>query len=163
MACGIELAAIDGIGRIRCHRTRCDAFNLVAAHVDVALFDGDVLMAAVASLDGKATVVNSRVAHCHNVRPINISLLSTLYLIVRTTAFLVNVSGSGSTRNEKKQKSSIFSFCLIDFLTFMDIMIIELSCSLLLHATYALRKEVLVWEMKNIRRRSSKRSRQRSR
>ena len=72
-------------------------------------------------------------------------------------------TGRWRLAGRKKEKSSIFSFCLIDFLTFMDIMIIELSCSLLLHATYALRKEVLVWEMKNIRRRSSKRSRQRSR
>lgn len=39
---GKELATIDGIGRFLADLPRCDAFNLVAAHVDVAVLNGDM-------------------------------------------------------------------------------------------------------------------------
>lgn len=68
MACRIELAAVDGIGRVLADFARCNAFYLITAHIDIALLDGDILMGAVAGLDGQATVVNSRVARSDTVQ-----------------------------------------------------------------------------------------------
>ena len=53
---------MNGIGRVLADFARCNAFNLVAAHVDITLLDGDILMGAVAGLDGQATVIDGRVA-----------------------------------------------------------------------------------------------------
>ena len=63
---------------------RCNAFNLVAAHVDSALLDGNVLMAAVASLDGKATVVHSRVARSHTVQTFEVFSQTDVQRIINT-------------------------------------------------------------------------------
>lgn len=57
---------MNSIGRVLADFARCNACNLVAAHVDVALLDGDVLVVVI-PFDGQATVVNSRVARSHTV------------------------------------------------------------------------------------------------
>ena len=58
----IELAAVDGIGRVLADFARCNAFYLITAHIDIALLDGDILMSAVAGLDGQPAVVDGGVA-----------------------------------------------------------------------------------------------------
>lgn len=59
-----ELAAVDGIGRILADLAVGDTANLVAAHIDIALMDGDVLVIVI-TLDRQAAVIHGRVA-CRN-------------------------------------------------------------------------------------------------